>query len=59
MLVATIIVCASTQFGLDFALKAVAEGGISLGVFVYMFFVLFRDGLQEEQEIKLPATDLI
>jgi RsiW-degrading membrane proteinase PrsW (M82 family) len=59
VLVATIIACASTQYGLKFALAAVAEGGISLGVFVYMFFVLFRDGLQEEEAIALPATDLI
>ena len=57
VLVATIIACASLEYGLKFALGAVAQGGVSLGVFVYMFFVLFRDGLQEEQEIKLPATD--
>ncbi len=57
VLIATIIACASLDFGLKFALSAVAEGGISLGVFVYMFFVLFRDGLQEDEEMTLPPSD--
>ncbi|MEO6741817.1 MAG: hypothetical protein ABIP20_16350, partial [Chthoniobacteraceae bacterium] len=56
-LVATIIACASVDYGLKFAIGAVAEGGVSLGVFVYMFFVLFRDGLKEDEVITLPPSD--
>ena len=51
VLVATIIACASVQFGVSFALDAIWEGGISLGVFIYMFFVLFRDGLAEDEPL--------
>ena len=51
VLVATILTCASSEFGLSFALDAVWEGGLSLGVFVYMFFVLFRDGLHEDEPL--------
>jgi len=53
-LAATIIVCASMEYGLDFALTSVAASGISLAIFIYMFFVLFRDGLVEEEENVIP-----
>jgi protease PrsW len=58
VLVATIIVCAAGDYGLDFALSAVSSSAISLAVFVYMFFVLFRDGLAEEEEILDPTKML-
>lgn len=50
-LVGTIIVCASVEYGLDFALSTVFESAIFLAIFIYMFFVLFRDGLLEEEEV--------
>jgi hypothetical protein len=51
VLVATIIVCASLEYGLDFALGAITASAIILGFFVYMFYVLFRDGLVEEEAV--------
>ena len=51
ILVATIIVCASIDFGLEFALESIWAVGISVSLMVYMFFILFRDGLEEEEEI--------
>ena len=57
VLVATIIACASVDFGLKFAINTVAKSSLSLAIFVYMFFVLFRDGMQEDQEITLPPSD--
>ena len=50
-LVGTIIVCASVEYGLDFALSAIVGSGIFLAIFIYMFFVLFRDGLVEEETV--------
>jgi RsiW-degrading membrane proteinase PrsW (M82 family) len=58
ILVATIIVCASIEYGLDFAMKALWSSSIPLAVFVYMFFVLFRDGLQEDEEINFTIEPL-
>ena len=58
VLVATIIVCASIEYGLDFAMKALWSSSIPLAVFVYMFFVLFRDGLQEDEEINFTVEPL-
>lgn len=51
LLVATVIVCAARQSGVDFALAAVASSGVFLSLFIYMFFILFRDGLVEDEEI--------
>jgi hypothetical protein len=50
VLVATIVVCASVKYGLEFALTSVAVSGVTLAIFIYMFFVLFRDGLGDEEE---------
>ena len=51
VLVATIIACASVDFGFEFAIDSVWTAAISLGLMIYMFFVLFRDGLDEDEEI--------
>ena len=52
LLVATIIVAASMDYGLEFSLKMLAVSGIWLLVFIYMFFILFRDGLTEEETVQ-------
>jgi hypothetical protein len=51
VLVATIIACASVDFGFNFAVDSVWAAAISLCLMVYMFFVLFRDGLEEDEEV--------
>jgi RsiW-degrading membrane proteinase PrsW (M82 family) len=56
-LVATVIACAAQQMGVDAALTAVAVSGVSLGLFVYMFFILFRDGLEEDAELPEPKFE--
>ena len=57
-LVATILYCASCEYGFNFALDALWGGSLSLTIFVYMFYILFRDGLQEDEPITAPVSDL-
>ncbi len=57
-LVATILVCASREYGFEFALNAILGGALSLIIFIYMFYILFRDGLQEDAPISAPVSDL-
>ena len=57
ILVATVIVCAARQSGVDFALGAIAASAIFLSLFIYMFYILFRDGLEEEPEMVAPKYD--
>ena len=56
-LIATILVCASREYGFSFALDALWSGALSLTIFIYMFYVLFRDGLQEDEPITAPVSD--
>jgi RsiW-degrading membrane proteinase PrsW (M82 family) len=57
-LIATILYCASREYGFNFALDALWGGALSLTIFVYMFYILFRDGLQEDEPIAAPVSDL-
>jgi protease PrsW len=54
LLVATVIACAAKQGGMDFAFESIKAGAVGLGFFIYMFFILFRDGLREEEELPVP-----
>lgn len=54
ILTATIIACASITYGLKFAVVTMLIGILSLMMFVYIFFVLFRDGLREEEPVSQP-----
>ena len=56
-LIATILVCASCEYGFSFALDALWSGALSLTIFIYMFYVLFRDGLQEDEPVTAPVSD--
>jgi len=56
-LIATILVCASREYGFSFALDALWSGALSLTIFIYMFYVLFRDGLQEDEPVTAPVSD--
>lgn len=55
ILVATVIACAAKQGGMDFAIESIKSSAIGLTFFIYMFFILFRDGLREEDE-ELPTA---
>jgi hypothetical protein len=56
-LVATIAVTASVDYGFDFAVATITGVVVELGIFVYMFFVLLRDGLAEEIPAASPNID--
>lgn len=56
-LVSTVIVCAARENGVDFALGAIAASAVFLSLFIYMFYILFRDGLEEEPELVAPKYD--
>ena len=58
VLVATILVCASREYGFEFALDALWSGALSLTIFIYMFYILFRDGLQEDEPVVAPVYDM-
>jgi protease PrsW len=54
ILLSTVLITAAIEYGVKFAGEAVLTQAIVLSLFVYMFFVLFRDGLQEEEEVAAP-----
>ncbi len=56
VLIAAIIATASMTLGLTLALVTVLIGGLSLTLFVWMFFILFQYGLRDEEEPALSPA---
>jgi len=57
ILTAAITICSSMEYGFALALGMLFVALIQVGVFGYMFFILLRDGLQEDEPEMKPEFE--